>query len=72
MLKNAIVGYVAIFSVIVGIGYTPDNTMNAAQGKLLARRAAVVDCFRQTNENLFEVLSEQFDGNRYTIKAKVF
>ena len=55
--------------IVVGTGYAP-ATMNPAQGKLMARRAAQVDCFKQTGGSPFTILSEVFDGHTYHIEAE--
>ena len=56
--------------IVVGTGYAP-ATMNNVQGKLMARRAAQVDCFKQTGGSPFVVLSESYDGHTYRIEAEV-
>ena len=56
--------------IVVGTGYAPAG-MGNAQGKLMARRAAQVDCFKQSGGSLFTVLSEAFDGHAYRIEAEV-
>ena len=55
--------------IVVGTGYAP-AAMNPAQGKLMARRAAQVDCFKQTGGSPFTILSEVFDGHTYHIEAE--
>lgn len=56
--------------IVVGTGYAP-ATMNNVQGKLMARRAAQVDCFKQTGGSPFNILAESYDGHTYRIEAEV-
>lgn len=56
--------------IVVGTGYAT-AAMNPAQGKLMARRAAQVDCFKQTGGSPFNILSESYDGHTYRIEAEV-
>lgn len=56
--------------VIVGQGIVPDRAVNATQGKLLARRAAIVDVYRQLGDSHgVQILGESFDGKKYIVKA---
>lgn len=55
---------------IIGQGFVPPTAVNAAQGKMLARRAAITDVFRQLGSNKgIHILTESFDGQTYTIEA---
>lgn len=56
--------------IVVGTGYAP-AAMNPAQGKLMARRAAQVDCFKQSGGSPFNILAESYDGHTYRIEAEV-
>ena len=56
--------------IVVGTGYAP-AAMNPAQGKLMARRAAQVDCFKQSGGSPFNILAESYDGHAYRIEAEV-
>ena len=42
-----------------------------AQGRLLARRAAIVDVYRQCNGAPIKILNETYTGGIYTVKAEV-
>ena len=41
------------------------------QGRLLARRAAIVDIHRQSNGAPIKILNESYAGGIYTIQAEV-
>jgi hypothetical protein len=56
--------------ILTAYGYAPDNGNNN-QGKMLARRAAMVDLYRRTNGTAYHILSESYDGHRYTIQASL-
>ena len=56
--------------IVIGTGYAP-AAMNPAQGKLMARRAAQVDCFKQSCGSPFNILAESYDGHTYRIEAEV-
>lgn len=56
--------------IVIGTGYAP-AAMNPAQGKLMARRAAQVDCFKQSGGSPFNILAESYDGHTYRIEAEV-
>lgn len=46
-------------------------THDGAQGRLLARRAAIVDIHRQSNGASIKILNESYTGGIYTIQAEV-
>ena len=55
--------------IVIGQGYVPQGT-TTAQGELLARRAAIVDAYRQLGGSQgIQILDESFDGKTYTVKA---
>jgi hypothetical protein len=56
-------------AIVIGQGYVPQGT-TMAQGELLARRAAIVDAYRQLGGSQgIQILDESFDGKIYTVKA---
>lgn len=57
--------------IVVGTGYAPQNAANAAQARYMARRAAIVDCFVQTNGAPMRIMKEAYSGGKYTVTAEV-
>lgn len=56
-------------AIVIGQGYVPQGT-TTAQGRLLARRAAIVDVYHQLGGSQdIQILDESFDGKTYTVKA---
>lgn len=56
-------------AVVIGQGYVPQGT-TTAQGRILARRAAIVDVYHQLGGSRgIQILDESFDGKTYTVKA---
>ena len=56
-------------AIVIGQGYAPQGT-TAAQGRILARRAAIVDIYHQLGGSQgIQILDESFDGKTYTVKA---
>lgn len=56
---------------VVGTGYAPATARTAVQGKLLARRAAMVDCYKKLGGKAgMKVLKENWDGHTYTVEAE--
>ena len=54
---------------IVGQGIVNSN-YPGSQGKVMARRAAIVDVYRQAGTSQgIRILSESFDGKIYTVQA---
>lgn len=63
--------FVLLAIVVIGNGIAPPNAHSDAQAKMMARRAAIVDCQRQMNGQAFHILEESFNGSVYTIRASV-
>ena len=58
-----------LIAIVIGQGYVPQGT-TTAQGRLLARRAAIVDVYHQLGGSQgIQILDESFDGKTYTVKA---
>jgi len=58
-----------LIAIVIGQGYVPQGT-TTAQGRLLARRAAIVDvCHQLGGSRGIQILDESFDGKTYTVKA---
>lgn len=56
--------------VVTGQGVVPKNSRTPVQGELLARRAAIVDCYQQFGTSVgVKILKEEFDGYTYTVVA---
>lgn len=56
-------------AIVIGQGYVPQGT-TVAQGRILARRAAIVDVYHQLGGSQgIQILDESFDGKTYTVKA---
>ena len=69
-LKKAAV--LAILGVtVIGTGYPPTG-MNGSQAKMMARRAAIVSCYRQLSEegihSVFRIVGENLDGGSYEVE----
>lgn len=60
----------AMLAVIIGTGYQPPLLEGTAQGKMIARVAAMTDVFQQTGGAPFRILSESFSHGCYTIRAE--
>ena len=61
--------YVLLGAIFVGQGMAAAN-MNGAQGKMMARRAAIVDLYRQAGGSQgLEIVGESFDGHIYKVEA---
>lgn len=59
----------SLTAIVIGQGYVPQGT-TTAQGRLLARRAAIVDIYHQLGGSQgIQILDESFDGKTYTVKA---
>lgn len=65
MLSN-----IAFANSIEAKGCAPTSIANPMQAKMLARRAAIVDAFRQLNGRISNILSESYDGKWYIIVAE--
>ena len=60
---------IALMVTIIGQGVVSPN-YPGAQGKIMARRAAIVDVYRQAGTSQgIRILSESFDGKTYTVEA---
>ena len=60
---------IALVITIVGQGIVNSN-YPSVQGKAMARRAAIVDVYRQAGTSQgIRILSESFDGKVYTVQA---
>lgn len=68
MLKK--LACLAMLTVIIGTGYQPPLLKGTAQGKMIARVAAMTDVFQQTGGAPFRILSESFSHGCYTIRAE--
>jgi len=70
-----------VMSVVIettGEGMAPQNAANAAQARMMARRAALVDLARKATQEtgaaraaVRTIYSEEFDGVKYVITADV-
>jgi len=60
-----------VFVLVMGIGYPPASMSDTPQGKLLARRAAIVDVYRNMHSRgltKWSIASEDFtDDSKYVI-----
>ena len=70
MLKNA-VSLMAVLTIVIGIGVPPMNAQNNTQGKLMARRTAIISIYHQTNGKSFQLKSENWNDHQYIIKGEV-
>lgn len=69
MSKFKGVAITLLTAIVIGQGYVPQGT-TTAQGRLLARRAAIVDIYHQLGGSQgIQILDESFDGKTYTVKA---
>ena len=60
---------IALMITIIGQGMVSPN-YPGSQGKVMARRAAIVDVYRQAGTSQgIRILSESFDGKIYTVQA---
>lgn len=55
---------------VTGVGIAPANAVNAAQARIMARRAAVMNCYRQLNGKAIKILNEVWDGHAYKVTAE--
>jgi hypothetical protein len=56
--------------IVVGHGMAPVN-MGGAQGRMMARRAAIVDVYRQTSGAPMKIVSQSYEDGEYTITAEI-
>ena len=57
---------------ITGQGLVPSGALNVTHGEMLARRAAIVDIYRQNGGSQgLSIVNESFDGHVYRITAAV-
>lgn len=69
-MKKYLSVFMMMAMVVVGQGVT-NPAFHGAQAKMLARRAAIVDVYKQTNGAPMSIISESFDGQTYTVRAQV-
>lgn len=56
--------------VVIGQGAAPSSVSNDLQAKLIARRAAIVDVYRQFGGSQgVRILDESYNGKVYKVKA---
>lgn len=55
-------------AIVIGQGYVPQGT-TVAQGRILARRAAMIDVYHQLGSKNIQIVDESFDGKTYIVKA---
>ena len=71
MFKKLLV-YSILGITIVGQGLVPSSCSNPVQGRLLARRAAIVDVYRQVGgAQGVKIVKENFVGGVYFVKAEI-
>lgn len=56
--------------IVVGHGAAPVSN-SAAQAKMMARRAAIVDVYRQTNGAPMHILSQIYEDGVFTVTAEI-
>ena len=67
MIK-AIMSSMLVLTIVIGQGIAANSS---PQGKMMARRAAIIDIQKQTNGAAgMSIISEHFDGQTYTIEAE--
>ena len=73
VLSALLVSSVCNAQAVEGFGEAPMNpNLSFAQMRLLARQAAIVDVYRQTNGNPFKIVREVFcEGGVYIIQAEI-
>ena len=56
---------------VIGTGYPPTG-MSGSQAKMMARRAAIVSCYKQLSEedihSGFRIVGENWDGGSYEVE----
>lgn len=70
MLKKMF-SWMAVLAIVVGVGVPPTSSYSAAQSKLLARRAALVNVYRQTKGAPFHIMDEVWNGSQYTVYGEI-
>ena len=56
--------------IVVGHGFVNHNFNSGLQKRMMAKKAAVVDIQKQTNGKNFKIISENFDGEVFTVTAE--
>lgn len=55
---------------VVGVGVAPAHVVNPAQGRIMARRAAIVDVYRKLGRSNIRILKEVWNGEVYQVEAE--